>query len=550
MPFDNEGGVQVAPVTQRPKIHEVKHHKFVARVLRQPTFCSHCKGFIFGLGKQGYQCMGCQTVVHKRCHDKVECSCVLAENADDGSNENEPPLHHFATRTFTKPTFCDHCGSLLYGICRQGMRCEPCDTTVHKRCHHKVACKCHHDMAEAQHTDDPAMSVEPETTPKNVLYIAGTRVTWELLEKDLKEHFGTTAQFGDQKSAVPFGANQGFVSQVFLVEPDWTMEHEKLPKKLVLKVTQPDKLQAMCEQVFKVSFEAMKPSIIKVHDNEVNAYQLMRDEWKSVDALKMPKYYSGRHYGHDGGDYGYLAIEFLANGVPLHTYHNLSMKTCESVIRLLAKMGALSLQNPENVLKFDFNFIQQFGAVMFGPEKARESVKLVGQLIPETQDDLEFIESKIDVICNMGTMEKIVAESAPIRMLCHGDLGIMNCNICRLAGTHAGSPIEDILRFLSSAVSAKDHQEMRPKLIQTYYDALVDECAGKVEIPFTTDMLNEAYEKLMPAFMIPAFQASVGFTEMILAGAPADEQQEARQTLTLRMHGLVKEAIGYLHKWY
>jgi len=130
------------------KVHQINSHKFMATFLRQPTFCSHCGDFIWGLGKQGYQCQVCVCVVHKRCHEFVttKCSAVRDLEQEDDPNTkirfkvNVP--HRFTTKSYKSLTWCDHCGSLLYGLYRQGLQCEACLTNVHKRCQKNVANNC------------------------------------------------------------------------------------------------------------------------------------------------------------------------------------------------------------------------------------------------------------------------------------------------------------------------------------------------------------------------------------------------------------------------
>ncbi|XP_065833097.1 protein kinase C epsilon type-like isoform X2 [Oscarella lobularis] len=134
----------------RRKIHAVNGHKFMATYLRQFTFCSHCSGFIWGLvNKQGYQCQVCLAVVHKRCHQLVVSTCTGQktersekdiEMAGHRFQVNVP--HQFEDHNYKIFTFCDHCGSLLWGLRKQGMRCKCCKLNVHKRCKTKVANNC------------------------------------------------------------------------------------------------------------------------------------------------------------------------------------------------------------------------------------------------------------------------------------------------------------------------------------------------------------------------------------------------------------------------
>ncbi|XP_068897768.1 putative protein kinase C delta type homolog isoform X3 [Tenebrio molitor] len=129
------------------RVHEVKGHKFLAKFFRQPTFCAFCKDFLWGFCKQGYQCQSCQTAVHKRCHDKLLGKCP------ESGRESESTIylrerfkidlpHRFKVHTFMSPTFCDHCGSLLYGIYKQGLKCEDCDVNCHKKCEKLTANLC------------------------------------------------------------------------------------------------------------------------------------------------------------------------------------------------------------------------------------------------------------------------------------------------------------------------------------------------------------------------------------------------------------------------
>ncbi|XP_075222749.1 protein kinase C [Lycorma delicatula] len=144
--FKERQGLNRRRGAMRRRVHQVNGHKFMATFLRQPTFCSHCREFIWGLGKQGYQCQVCTCVVHKRCHTLVVTKCPGMKDETSQVSQaqrfsvNVP--HRFVMHNYKRFTFCDHCGSLLYGLIRQGLQCEVCNMNVHKRCQKNVANNC------------------------------------------------------------------------------------------------------------------------------------------------------------------------------------------------------------------------------------------------------------------------------------------------------------------------------------------------------------------------------------------------------------------------
>ncbi|XP_058982526.1 protein kinase C isoform X1 [Musca domestica] len=147
--FKERAGFNRRRGAMRRRVHQVNGHKFMATFLRQPTFCSHCREFIWGIGKQGYQCQVCTCVVHKRCHRSVVTKCPgMREEQNNlepgpaGQRFNVNVPHRFFVHTYKRFTFCDHCGSLLYGLFKQGLQCQVCDMNVHKRCQKNVANTC------------------------------------------------------------------------------------------------------------------------------------------------------------------------------------------------------------------------------------------------------------------------------------------------------------------------------------------------------------------------------------------------------------------------
>jgi hypothetical protein len=129
------------------KIHVVRGHKYAAKFFRQPTYCTYCKDFLWGFGKQGLRCQECGSVVHVRCHKNILGKCPGAKGdthqtkfLKERFGINVP--HRFRTHSFFRPTFCDHCGQMLYGLFRQGMQCEVCKSNCHKRCANNVPHLC------------------------------------------------------------------------------------------------------------------------------------------------------------------------------------------------------------------------------------------------------------------------------------------------------------------------------------------------------------------------------------------------------------------------
>lgn len=75
------------------KLYRVNGHIFQAKRFNRRAFCAFCQDRIWGLGRQGFKCIQCKLLVHKKCHKLVQKPCSSehvdpVEIKDDANGES------------------------------------------------------------------------------------------------------------------------------------------------------------------------------------------------------------------------------------------------------------------------------------------------------------------------------------------------------------------------------------------------------------------------------------------------------------------------------
>ncbi|XP_072232619.1 protein kinase D4 [Leuresthes tenuis] len=70
--------------------------------------------------------------------------------------------HSLAVQSYRTPTFCHHCGEMLWGLVRQGLKCDGCGLDFHKRC----ALQLPNDCSRARRQVSTSLSLFPPRRPR------------------------------------------------------------------------------------------------------------------------------------------------------------------------------------------------------------------------------------------------------------------------------------------------------------------------------------------------------------------------------------------------
>lgn len=58
------------------KLYRVNGHIFQAKRFNRRAFCTYCHDRIWGLGRQGFKCIQCKLLIHKKCHKLIQKPCT------------------------------------------------------------------------------------------------------------------------------------------------------------------------------------------------------------------------------------------------------------------------------------------------------------------------------------------------------------------------------------------------------------------------------------------------------------------------------------------
>ncbi|MCI4377752.1 hypothetical protein PGIGA_G00207330 [Pangasianodon gigas] len=172
------------------KLYYASGHAFQAKRFNRRAHCAICTDRIWGLGRQGYKCISCKLLVHKKCHKLVTLElfpCVPEKPGMPCPGEDKSIYrrgarrwrklyyasgHAFQAKRFNRRAHCAICTDRIWGLGRQGYKCISCKLLVHKKCHKLVTLECGRQIQEpvlerVDQVPHPSEHPEPVLPRKN-----------------------------------------------------------------------------------------------------------------------------------------------------------------------------------------------------------------------------------------------------------------------------------------------------------------------------------------------------------------------------------------------
>ncbi|CAJ0575852.1 unnamed protein product, partial [Mesorhabditis spiculigera] len=394
--------------------------------------------------------------------------------------------------------------------------------------------------------------------------IAGSLITWQMLEQDMQKAFGTTAITGPKRDGNMMAAGNGFLSNIALVKFDWSHDTDILPERAVLKITACEKLYDMAQDLPNFKPDEVWGNCKAVNDNELSFYQNCEKVWKMPKELMVAKFYCGREFGLDGVDAGYFAIEFFDKAESRHFYNNVQESSVKEILDQLVLINTHSLKHPELFENYTNEHYINMMSSFCTEESVTKSIEECLEKHPDLEQELLAMQKMAKYFETFTNFDAKMAESCNnMRMFCHGDMWLGNMlwqkdargdyRMKRLIDWQLhrwGTPMEDLARLLTSAFSADEYQNRKQIYLQYYYDAFLKQMNGGPMPWKSYQDFEENYERgfaLCSTAFGPVFLC---MTHKILDTIKDEKDKiDGPQNYKDKVYNMVREAARLAKKW-
>ncbi|EFP11088.1 hypothetical protein CRE_30987 [Caenorhabditis remanei] len=357
------------------------------------------------------------------------------------------------------------------------------------------------------------MTEEGSPLFKNGDGLFNTHVYLEDLQEVIRDQMKTNAELGPGTKYTIVGDGNGFMSRVVLVDPDWTVSDEHLPKRFVLKITScmhvlnvldqmnlPDKRESALWSIFEYEAQGL-------HNREVNLYEIF-GKWDIDNLLLSPKVYFSKKFDSENQTKGFFGMEFVENAITRHLYINLKPYELHAVLKALAIFQAeglkLNKEEQESVTGYD---LEKIVGKMFSVSGLKGIFDQAREINPEELSEtanrveafgLELVN--FDMVKNLNTYLGIKKD-----VLVHGDLWSANImwtekedgelkvnKIIDYQSIQLGNPAQDLVRLFTSTLSGSDRRAYWEKLVEQFYEYFLEAVKDK-NVPYTLEQLKESY---------------------------------------------------------
>ncbi|XGW06400.1 hypothetical protein V3C99_016591 [Haemonchus contortus] len=360
--------------------------------------------------------------------------------------------------------------------------------------------------------------------------ILRTNTHWDDLQESIFKAFGTDAKFGSNKDVKDIGSGRGFMSRMCLVSPDWITKTDGAPEKFIVKICSQLPMQE-CHGLDETGYftsddfaKAFENDVKRCHNNEAQLYELLKKY--NIDDIPTPKIYFTRMYSEENPLKGYIIMEYVADGVPLHIFDNIKPESMLQPLKAIAKLEAAATKfSDEEKEHFEKNPFDDLFEKFFNKQSIDALFTMMRSLGSSRLDDkIDHLEKIVPEIIDIDHIKNVTTSLGMKKVLCHGDLwstnliwrkGEKNLELAAVVDfqtAHFGLPTTDITRVLCACMSGKDRRDNWESLLEKFYTFLEEELE-KHDVPYTLDQLKEAYRQYFPlgAFLIvpmigPLFQ--------------------------------------------